>query len=85
MGVGNSSTCWELCANSSSRHQNKDAVLEALGIGSLKQIKREQMEEDQQNGTFVFSKANTTVVLGDRLSTIGEEEDRSQIDMLEFT
>ena len=81
--MGNS-TCWELCANSNSRHQDKDAVLEALGIGSLKQIKREQMEQDQQSGK-AFSKANATLILGERLSTIGEEEDRDQIDMLEFT
>ena len=83
MGMNNS-TCWELCANTSSRHQDKDAVLEALGIGSLKQIKREQMEQDQQNG-IALAKANTTLLCGDRLSTIGEEEDRDQIDMLEYT
>ena len=72
MGASRSS-CLELCANRTSRHQDKDAVLESLGIGNLKQIKRDQLTEDQIAGKYRLTKAEAAMI-GERLSTIGEEE-----------
>ena len=44
--MGNSTNCLELCANTRGRHQDKEAVLEALGLGPIKQLKQQQLAED---------------------------------------
>ena len=47
----------EICANSSSRHQDKEQVLEDLGIiGQLKLLKKEQNLEDILAGKLAIKR-----------------------------
>ena len=59
--MGTSNSCLEMCANSSSRHQDKEQVLEALGIISqLKQLKKEQNLEDFLAGKLAIKRATVS-------------------------
>ena len=48
--MGTSNGCLEMCANQRSRHEDKDEVLEALGIGPIKALKKAQNLEDFREG-----------------------------------
>ena len=58
MGVQNCSL--DLCATSSRKGEDKESVLNALGIGPMKEIKREQMLEDYQKGKLAIKQASLT-------------------------
>ena len=62
--------------------QDKEAVLEAMGIGPIRQLKQEQMQEDQLLGKLL-SKAQEGPFhpLESRLSTINEDDSESVPDL----
>ena len=55
--MGTSNSCLEMCANQRTRHEDKDQVLEALGIGPIKIIKKEQNLEDFLAGKLAVKRA----------------------------
>ena len=78
--MGNSNCGLEICVNRTDRHQDKDAVLESLGIGPIKDLKRQQLLEDELTGKQTLKQRTQQIknskkyTLEERLSTIGEED-----------
>ena len=46
-----------MCANERARHEDKDQVLEELGIGPIKMLKKEQNLEDFLAGKIAIKRA----------------------------
>ena len=73
--MGTSNSCLEMCASQRTRQEDKDQVLEALGIGPMKMLKKEQNMEDLLSGKKALKQATakSNYPLETRLSTIREE------------